>query len=667
MCGVAGIVSFDRLDLNELQKMTKIIHHRGPDDVGFTAFNTEGLKCYGDKETPETVMQAKLRYTPEMLINEETSHDFNIGLGHKRLSILDLSESGHQPMCGTTDNYWITFNGEVYNFKEIRNELIEKGYKFTTKADTEVIIKSFEEWGSDCVHKFVGMFAFAILDRAKNELNIFRDRYGIKPLYYWVSPSNNFYFASEIKQFTVLEEWKAILNHQRAYDYLMYSFTDHTEETMFKGVYQVLPGHSLVLNLGNKTWLPGENLKTNKWYNPKRKLYTGTYKDAVETFLNKLKDSINLHMVSDVKVGAALSGGLDSSSIVCIIDQITREHLKNGRLNTFSAVSKYERFSEKKWVDEVRDHTKVNSHFIYSEVDKVFSGLENLIWHMDEPYQSQSAYVANLVHERVKATNITVLLNGQGADEYLSGYGSFDYIRQYDLLKKGKLLKLRREYEGGAVSFCFHLIKLVFLKNLSQSKIEKVQNILGLKKLNPVKNLLNFNKLMIDKKHPLDAIRKTNTGHIEESTAQLVRNPLPKYLRWEDRNSMSHSIESRVPFLDHRLVEFTQNLPINFLNEPRKNKKMLVDAMINILPESVRNRKDKMGFITPEEQWLKGEGFDQFEQLLQDSIKFSNGILKDTSLDYLKRVKNDQEPFNYSYWRLIQFGIWMKVFKVNLD
>jgi asparagine synthase (glutamine-hydrolysing) len=325
---------------------------------------------------------------------------------------------------------------------EIKDELIIQGYNFISNSDTEVILAAWQKWGIECQQKFNGMWAFVIYDSKKREIFISRDRFGIKPFYYWFAPDGSFCFASEIKAFTTCEGWKAKLNPQRVYDYLIYSYTDHTEETMFSGVYQIPGGHYFQAKI--ESILPNQKRKINtiKWYEFPQKPYNGTFEEASKQFEALFKSSIKLHLRADVPVGTALSGGLDSSAIVCEMNNILKEQGAEDLQKTFSSCSENERFDEKKWMDIVVNHTSVDAHFIYPKLEDVFKMTPNLIWFHDEPYQSLSAFSAYNVFQLVESNNIKVLLNGQGADEYLGGYGQFTYARLVSKIRRLKWVQL---------------------------------------------------------------------------------------------------------------------------------------------------------------------------------------------------------------------------------
>jgi asparagine synthase (glutamine-hydrolysing) len=662
MCGISGVISKNNIHVDSFVRMNQIIKHRGPDDEGFVLFSDNDVLVLGSEDTAKESWSSNELYSPKKDI-KSSSIEANIGFGHRRLSILDLSPKGHQPMCTKDERYWITFNGEVYNYIEIREELIDLGYAFSTDTDTEVILASYQEWGVACQHRFNGMWAFAIYDRKEKTIFLSRDRFGIKPLYYWFSQDGDFYFASEIKQFTVLPGWKAVLNKEMALDYLYYALTDHTEETLFRGVYSIPPSHFVyekIEDLKSNKY----KLKTEQWYTLKSGDSNLTFDQAKSQFLDKFKDSIKLHLRADVPIGSALSGGLDSSSIVSYINLLLREANKSELQKTFSSCSEDPRFDERIWIEEVVKETQVDGHYVYPKGEDVFKLTEKLIWHMDEPYQSQSAFLGYHVFEEARKNNVIVLLNGQGADEYLSGYTSYRFLRQKRLVKKFKWLQLYNEQ--GSIKGVIKMIGITSLDLLPKELNHSLH--FRRKKNRYFSKIINLDILNTKRIHPYKRLKYRNQSHKTISNHQLFKEPLQKYLRWEDRNSMAHSVEARVPFLDYRLVEFVHTLPLDYLDAPNHSKKILVEALKGILPEKVRNRKDKKGFITPEQRWFMDDFSKDFLDLFEENIKYAKGVINaEEAKKYLINMQKGIIPFDYSYWHIILFCLWMKSFNVEIE
>jgi len=670
MCGISGFVAKqgDLLPASIISNMTDLINHRGPDDEGFIFLSADQkIITAGSDNTPPDVWKSQIDYRPNQNIKNIPDIPLLMAFGHKRLSIIDLSPAGHQPMSYKNGRYWIVFNGEIYNYLELKNELEKSGHYFKTRTDTETILAAYSEWGEACLDKFAGMWAFAIYDRNKNEVFMARDRYGIKPLYYYFSPDGDFYFASEIKQFTSLPGWKSKLNPERAYDQLVYSFTDHTDETMFAGVYQ-LPGGSCFKSSIQKIG-PDETgrIQFKKWYFLKSDPFKGSFSEAAIIFRTLFERSVKEHLQADVSVGTALSGGLDSSSIVCEVNRILLANGTETLQKTFSSCSIEERYSEKKWMDIVINHTKVDAYFIYPRLQDVFAMTPDIIWHLDEPYQSQSAFLAYNVFALANKNGVKVLLNGQGADEYLGGYGQFTISRYANMVKHLRISALLADIKNlrkvNRLSY-----SNILLNTVSHLSLKSVSRILSSMKSSTdnVKEIIDVNRLNIKPIHPFDTIPVGNNTVPEISEQFTFFSTLPKYLRWEDRNSMAHSVEARVPFLDHRLVEFAYNLPDEFLEKDGINKRVMREAMDGLLPEKIKNRKDKMGFTTPEELWVKKENPAIFREKISEAINITNGIIKPNALNYFDKVVNGNLPFDYTYWRLILFSEWMQKFQVNV-
>lgn len=670
MCGLSGFVAREGYLLSDslILSMNNIIHHRGPDDEGFVLFKRGNeIVIAGGDNTGVSVWTTQTTYSPMIHINNCLNGSSILALGHKRLSILDLSPAGHQPMTDCKKRFWIVYNGEIYNYLEIKAELEQIGFSFKTRTDTEVIIAAYAHWGKACLDRFVGMWAFAIYDQEKNEIFLARDRYGIKPLYYYFSSEGDFFFASEIKQFTTLSCWTAKLNPDRVYDQLIYSFTDHTNETMFAGIFQ-LPGGAFYKSELNKI-IPNDKgqIRYERWYHQKRQPFKGSFVDAALTFRELFERSVKEHLNADVPVGTALSGGLDSSSIVCEVNRLLKTEGYSSLQRTFSSCSTYEKYSERKWMDVVVNHTKIDAKFVYPELKEVFNLTNDVLWHQDEPYQSQSAFLAFRLFMLARSNGVKVLLNGQGADEYLGGYGQFTLARLAKMTTQFRFLALinemseiRKNNETSYSTLIFgtvgHLLPYSVKNAITRFRSSS----------DHIKRIVNNKILKANAIHPYELIPIYYRTVPEISKHLTFFSTLPKYLHWEDRNSMANSVEARVPFLDHRLVEFAYNLPDDFLEKDGVRKKIMRQAMIDLLPEQIRNRRDKMGFTTPEENWVKKEDPKLFRSKISDAIEVTNGIIKPEALEYFDNVVSGKTAFDFTYWRIILFSEWIKRFNIEI-
>lgn len=596
--------------------------------------------------------------------------DVHLALGHRRLAIVDVSHAGHQPMCSADGRCWIVYNGEVYNHIELRLELEELGVSFRSHSDTEVMLAAYQQWGEACLARFNGMFSFLLYDRDRETLFAARDRFGVKPLYYWVSPQGLVAFASEIKQFTVLPGWQAKVNGQRAYDFLNWALTDHTDETLFAGVFQLRGGQALKLKLGEIQSSPppgGSRLPVYNWYELKPRPFSGTAAEAAEGFRQRLFDSVRLRLRADVPTGSCLSGGLDSSSIVCVMNRLLEEAGAHELQKTFSACAEVKRFDEREFIDEVVRQTGVDAHYVYPDLANLFAVCEKLTWHQDEPFGSTSIYAQWEVFKLAADNQVKVMLDGQGADEQLAGYHPYFGLRLARLLRTGRWLAFAREVRAIRELHGYPLswpLQQVLNSLLPESVRQPLRKLAG-KPTTLAPSWLNMSRLQAQAADPLLANGAAKARSVAElSHAQLTATNLQMLLHWEDRDSMAHSIESRVPFLDYRLVEFVLGLPEEFKISDGVTKRVMRDGMQGILPEMIRNRMDKLGFVTPEEVWLREKNPDQFRAVLREAVDASQGILNDSACDLLEKMIAGQMPFNFLIWRMISFGKWMKVFSV---
>ena len=675
MCGISCIVGIKGPELGRIEEMNAVIRHRGPDDSGLVFFCGNKLNpvVFGTHDTSKMCYGAPFPFCPTRPFYGSVPEGAFMALGHRRLSIIETSPAGHQPMCTEDERYWIVYNGEIYNYKELRQELSCLGYRFQSHSDTEVILNAYNEWGRESLQRFNGMFAFVLLDRIRKKLFFARDRFGVKPLYYWISRMGFMAFASEIKQFSVLPGWIPQINGQRAYDFLNWGLSDHTEETMFAGVHQFRGGEALEIDLQEvqedgtlKFWKNG-TLPIYRWYNLSPKSFYGTIDKAAYEFHELLEDSVRLRLRSDVPVGSCLSGGVDSSSIVCLIDDLRRRDNATKVHETFSACSEFKRFDEREFIDEVVKSTSISPNYIYPSLDNLFETLEDISWHQDEPFGSTSIYAQWSVFKLAAEKGIKVMLDGQGADEQLAGYHSFfgPYYANLLLTLQWEILlqeiqALKQLHGYSKISAIKCLIKTLLPEPIRQGLLR----IVG--KTSNTPNWLNMERLGAVPRNPF-AVGGLNTRSVRAfSFSQLISTNLPMLLHWEDRNSMAHSIESRVPFLDYRLVEFVQGLPDEYKIQYGLTKRILRESMKGYLPERVRMRMDKMGFVTPEEIWVRETSPQLFRLAIQKAVSGSFGVLNPNTLEKAEDIIIGKKPFNFFVWRVISFGVWVQKFNVKI-
>jgi len=671
MCGIAALIAgHPAVDIRVLRAMTRAVRHRGPDDEGYVAFHSETLapEVFGGPDTPEACRAPHHPYLPAGDAPSGAS-DFAVALGHRRLSIIDLSPAGHQPMCSPDRNVWIAYNGEVYNYLELRGELEALGHEFTSHSDTEVLLAAYAQWGTTCLDRFNGMFAFVLVDSSRRRLFAARDRFGVKPLYYWVAPDGTLAIASEIKQFMVLPGWRALVNGQRTYDFLNWGVIDHTEETLFKGVYQLRNGECLEVRLGSPPALDGgARLAARSWYDLKGDSFSGTLNDAAHEFRRLVEDSVRVHLRADVPVGSCLSGGLDSSTIVCLMNDALRQAGAQGLQRTFSACSHLEPFDERRHIDDVIRHTGVEANYVYPDLNDLFPLLDRITWHQDEPFGSTSIFAQWQVFALAAQAGVKVMLDGQGADEQLAGYQEFFGTNFAHLFRTWRWFRLMSEIREakqihgyGALWAAKHVMDTL-LPDPARMALRR----LGGKSI-AEPSWLDLRLLGAAPGDPLAAAGQRRAASINTlSRAQLLRSNLQMLLHWEDRDSMAHSIEARVPFLDHRLVEFVLSLPSEYKLSHGITKRVLREAMRGVLPERIRMRMDKLGFVTPEEVWVREQAPHQFRAASRDSVAVSRGILTPRALVLAEGITSGRLPFTFVLWRMVSFGAWMGRFNVEV-
>lgn len=560
---------------------------------------------------------------------------------------------GHQPMSYDDGSLWIVYNGEIYNHIELRKELVEMGMKFVSNSDTEVILAAYKVWGKECVSRFNGMWAFVLLDTKKQEVFISRDRFGVKPLYYWRSPDGHLAFASEIKAFTALPGWRSLLNEGKAYDFLVRNISDHSSETMFKNVHQIPGGCRTVLDLED----PSLGMTVERYYDLPESRSDCSKEEAAKGFFDRMQESVALRLRSDVVVGSCLSGGLDSSSIVVLASEIMKRDGSGGPIQTFTNCSTIEKFDEHDFAMMVAESAGASPHLTYPTAKDLVESLMDAIWYQDEPFSTTSIFAQWSVFHLAHSHGLKVMLDGQGADEYLAGYEVFFF----PLLKK--------KLESNPVQFCQEMVSLwseqgrspySFMKPVVKAWMRKSSNKDGMDEM--------VSDRIVEAKGdlPFPADLGWTKDISRFSRGQLMYTNLPKLLHWEDRNSMACSIESRVPFLDYRLVEYTLSLPDELKIDRSVTKIVLREAMKGHLPEKVRLRKDKMAFVTPEEHWFNGEG-QMLRGLIESSLEHLEDVASPKLRQKIARMQGGTDEYEPWVWRFIIFGLWMKRYDVRID
>ncbi len=663
MCGIFGIWQLDHqpVDLHKLQQATTAIRHRGPDDEGYLLVNSQTgvLATCGGLDTNVGVHAPRL--------GDFTNQAFDLTFGFRRLAILDLSPAGHQPMVSAEARYWIVFNGEVYNYLELREELAAYGHTFQSGSDTEVILAAYRQWGINCLPRFNGMWALAIWDQVEQSLFVARDRFGVKPLYYTLT-EGRFSFGSEIKTLVGMHGIPFQPSSKLIYRYILAGVLPNPQqaETFFDGVFSLPPGHHLLVKR--------DGVKVQRYWELSYSEPTATKNivTLVDEYRAQFTDAVRLRLRADVPVGTCLSGGVDSSSIVCTINQMlhtsndrtAQAAFRAGQQQTFSAV--YEtpgRHNERAYIDQVLGSVQqVAAHFTFPTVERLSAELAQFVWHQDEPCLSPSPFAQWCVMQKAREQGVTVLLDGQGADEALAGYRPYG-VHLQNLLRSGKLGDLRSEMAA------IQQVTGLDARTLLQQTVLATLPDAGFMELRKLWwQLRSAHKIF----RPEVARQWGSTlgdGYPYEHAANLnqhlqfkVMVTLPELLRYEDRNSMAHSIEARVPFLDYRLMQFTFNQVPHLRIHDGWTKWILRKAMAGLVPDAIIWRRDKVGFETPQKDWLTA-------LVQQDPSWFSDQACSAEYLNMavvrqqLPAMLNERKPNRSLLWRLMNLEVWLRVWQ----
>ena len=648
MCGIAGIVNLEGVNTLELHKMSAVLKHRGPDDEGFLLLNTQNKTQY--LKGNDTI--AQLSDLPHIQDTAYNIQDTKLGLLHRRLSILDLSAAGHQPMSYAQGKYELVFNGEIYNYKELRAELRILGYNFNSDSDTEVILAAYQAWGAACVNKFVGMWAMALLDVEKRKLFLSRDRFGIKPLYY-TSAANKFAFASEIKALLALDFVETEANMTSILEYVCFGATADPSSNLFKQIKPLPPGHNLVLNLHDL------KLDIIEYYNLEKNVQTYNLpsEDAIQqTFEELLDNAINIHLRADVPVGSTLSGGLDSSTLVAMASRKMKGH----SFKTFTAAYHEKDIDESDFAHKViASQQNIDGYFTYPNANTYWQDIDKLIWHQDLPINSTSMFAQWEVMKLAKQQNTKVLLDGQGADEILGGYYNFAGLYLIEKLKHGHISSFFTEKKE---------LKNKFAPNINNALGRAAYYYLPefVQRSIRAKKRLGMGFVAAAYHPQLNNIDVPARGGktFREQSLLSTQFGLQELLRYEDRNSMAFSIESRVPFLDHRLVEFSIALNNNWKIKNGWTKYILRKTAEPLLDKEVVWRKYKMGFLTPQKLWKI--------QSKKELDTFVNEVNMPAFLDKNYLLKLNEADINNSshlseFWKIVSFLKWAQIFKVRFN
>lgn len=609
MCGISGFFTKHPIDSSFYYKAHQYIRHRGPDDEGFLYKKESELIAAKGKDT--------IAYY-EHLPGIEAVPKTDLILGHRRLAIIALSYQGHQPY--QFQQLSLVYNGELYNYKTLRETLVKKGYIFETNTDTEVILKSYHYWGEKAFEKWNGMWALAIYDQKQHQLILSRDRFGSKPLFYSIY-NNVLYFASEIKFILAALPKFPSINPQTAYHYIEHTGIAYTNETMWNNIFELAPANYAIIT-------PEIQLKSTVYWSIQPQQIIKNKEVAIEKFSTLFEDAIRLRLQSDVQVGSLLSGGLDSTGIVSIL--LKKLWQTRDNFHAFSAIFKEAIYSEKLYIEKTTQEFSpaLKTHYVQPQIEAVQEDFEQLLYHIEYPFRSLAVYSQYKLYQYIQQkTSVKVLLNGQGADELFAGYNNNYFMLFVALIRSFKFNTLFNE--------------ISLLKQNRKTKNKEL--IMGV--------------LRVLKK------QKSFPSFPTQLYQQVTTNPLREYLLYDDRMSMAFGKEARTPFLDYRLVEFAFSLADNLKINQHRNKFIVREGFKGYVPKLILNRKDKMGFVSPQEIWQQ----QQLKPIIEASYhkNLSQSILLSLP-KHKKWLTEFEQYFNRKHnnwqkiWRIYNFLEWEK-------
>jgi asparagine synthase (glutamine-hydrolysing) len=649
--------------------MNHIQRYRGPDDEGYLFVNTATGRCQvaGGDDTAAGSSWKPHRSLP--------LSDYDLVLGSRRLAILDLSPAGRMPMASVDGALWVTYNGEIYNYRELRETLRGLGYHFATNTDTEVILAAYAAWGPECVRRFNGMFAFALWDGRERRLFCARDHFGIKPFYYYWN-GETFVFASEIKSLLVHPAVPRVPDERSIFDYLALCLSDHDDRTFFEGIVPLPAGCLLTLDV------PTNRLVTSRWWQADVNAeIDGTPRTDEQRvfaeFRALLEDAIRLRLRSDVPVGTCLSGGIDSSSIACLAnrlllnEEVIARRLVGEHQKTFTARNREPEIDEYEYSRLVVEQTGAEEHLVFPDGEQFWQEVENFAWHLDQPVNSTSPYQQWSVMRLASQQGVTVLLDGQGGDEMLAGYHHYLplHVRQI-AHRKGLVPAIRAGWDicrvGGA-----RAVDALYGDLCTRVPWRVQKTLRTLRPLNGGPGASGSG--LTDRQLSPEFVQRhwerrwqppsvaAGDGLAGVLYRDLMATNLPMLLRYEDRTSMAFSLEARLPFLDHRLVEFTFALPLDCRIRNGWTKWVLRRSLDDVLPRAICWRRSKLGFPTPEKKWLS-QGGARIRRLL-DAHRTSrlSEFVRPEFFDQVQAPGDAVEAIP-GLWRVISLALWIDLF-----
>ncbi len=629
MCGIVGVLKNPSLEISSgtVARMNADISHRGPDDEGIVFLSATS--------------------TENWQINSESGLEWAVALGSRRLSILDLSSAGHMPMV-YQGKFWTVYNGEVYNFIEIRTELEKLGHIFRSSSDTEVILAAYAEWGPASFARFRGMWGLMIFDATRNEAILCRDRLGIKPLYLWQG-KGVVAVASEIKQFLHLPGFQPRMNPTVVAEYLRTGYEDPSR-SFFLDVQPIPAGSWLKIPLN--TLVP--STPEGYWYPERVQVTVTDVKEAGRLFADKLLESVRFHLRSDVPVGCALSGGMDSSAIAMYVNE-----LKDGQdypLHTFTSTFPGDKTDEREYVDAIVSRIQAVPHYVTPNPATFLNELNGFLRTHDEPVGSLSIYASYCIARLTREAGIPVTLNGQGGDEILSGYWQSYFLHLRELARHGHMLPLIRHFSGALTvkgnSSLLAQVPVMLRRYHARSKPTSLVRL---------RNTLDGDTTpILQKILALDE----QAWRIEEIRTMF----LPRLLKWDDRNSMAFSVEGRYPFLDHELIELCLSFAPQTLYHYGWTKWPLRLGMRKTLPDKILYRRTKFGFEVPQDKWLCGTLRPELEKWLRQDRPLWEYVEREDVQRLANetwRLRGNRAELGQALFRLFMFDKWAEVFGVT--
>lgn len=664
MCGIVGALSLNKPSVNVdyIKPMADKIAHRGPDDAGYLCFHT-GARHNKKISFYQNLTDEKFKNIEDMLPTIESnsaqrelhSHDYDLYMGHRRLSILDVSYAGHQPMSDLSKNIWIAYNGEIYNFKELRIELEELGHRFKSQTDTEVIIYAYIEWGIECIKRFNGMFAFSLYDNFNKKFYLCRDRYGIKPVYYHITEDKTFIYASEIKSILEYKDYKSEVDKEALLEYFTFQ-NIFTNKTLHKDIQILEAGHYFEIDLLSK-----EIEKKQYWdFDFSQSETIKDEREYIEELDRLFTQAVQRQLISDVPVGSYLSGGMDSGSITAIASNHFQK--SNDFLKTFtigfdlSSASGMELSFDERAKSEYMSYMFKTEHYeMVLKSGDMERCMNNFAYHLEEPRVGQSYpnyYAAKLASKFVK-----VVLSGAGGDELFAGYP----WRYYKAVNNDSFDNYIDKYYG-------------FWKRLIPNK--DIQNVFS-----PIlKDTKVWTKDIFASVFKTPVNVQTPEEYINHSLYFEAKTFLHGLLVVDDKLSMAHSLETRVPFLDNDLVDFAQKIPVKFklanlnkvikmdeneigkMQKTNDGKVILRKAMSKYIPEDI-HKAVKQGFSSPDNSWFKGESIDFVKaKLLNSDANIYKYMDKDATQKLINEHLEGKQNRRLFVWSLLNFEEWSKIY-----